>query len=239
MIKILRKNLLSGAHQARGIAIIIDVFRAFTCSTILFNYGLKKLIMFDQPERVLKFKNKFGGISIGEVNGRKFPGFDVGNSPSEIIKLGHKIFNNTTAVMHTSAGVHGVLAALENCEQVFLGSYLNARAITSYIGAKKNSQNQTVTLVAMGMRGEIKTLDDECCANYFEHLIVGSPYDHLQAINDILNDPYIRAYLHGTLDYFPQEDVVFCLQRDICSNILVASKEDGLAVVSDLSREHL
>ena len=37
--------LLAGARAARGIAVIIDVFRAFTCTPLMFSLGLKESIL--------------------------------------------------------------------------------------------------------------------------------------------------------------------------------------------------
>ena len=44
-----RASLLEGAKAARGVAVIIDVFRAFTCSPLLFSLGIQKSILVSTP----------------------------------------------------------------------------------------------------------------------------------------------------------------------------------------------
>ena len=44
-MKVFFESLLPGAQRARGIAVIIDVFRAFTCAPLLFALGIEKSIL--------------------------------------------------------------------------------------------------------------------------------------------------------------------------------------------------
>jgi len=50
--------LLAGAKAARGMAVIIDVFRAFTCTPLMFALGLKKSILVSHPHEALALKNR-------------------------------------------------------------------------------------------------------------------------------------------------------------------------------------
>jgi len=43
-------RLLARAQRARGTAVIIDVFRAFTCTPSLFSLGMEKSILVATPE---------------------------------------------------------------------------------------------------------------------------------------------------------------------------------------------
>jgi hypothetical protein len=80
-------RLLEGAQTARGVAVIIDVFRAFTCEPLLFSLGIEKSILVATPEEALALKEKKNElVLIGEVGGIPVEGFDLGNSPSEILK---------------------------------------------------------------------------------------------------------------------------------------------------------
>jgi 2-phosphosulfolactate phosphatase len=51
-------RLLEGAQTARGVAVIIDVFRAFTCEPLLFSLGIQKSILVATPEEALALKEK-------------------------------------------------------------------------------------------------------------------------------------------------------------------------------------
>jgi phosphosulfolactate phosphohydrolase-like enzyme len=113
---------------------------------------------------------------------------------------------------------------------VLLGSYLTAAATAAYI---RNStrvdalqgQDTTVTLVAMGFEGARPSVEDERCADYLEHLLIGTPYDHLQAMWECLHDADIATSLRGEHDYRPREDVILALQRDVLDFVLVGRLE--------------
>ena len=49
-MKIIRTNLLAGAQNVSGITVVIDVFRTFTTSAMLFEYGIKELVLVDDIE---------------------------------------------------------------------------------------------------------------------------------------------------------------------------------------------
>ena len=47
-MRVERKSLLVGAEQARGIAVVIDVLRAFSCSALMFHYGVRDLALWER-----------------------------------------------------------------------------------------------------------------------------------------------------------------------------------------------
>ena len=55
-IKILQ--LIEGARQATGLAVIIDVFRAFTVEAYLVNNGVQKLIPVGDKQIAYDYKEK-------------------------------------------------------------------------------------------------------------------------------------------------------------------------------------
>ena len=140
--------LLAGARAAAGLAVIIDVFRAFSCTPLMFSLGLKKSILVSEPRQALRLKQRHQDyILVGEVGGLPIEGFDLGNSPSEILNREPSYFSGKTAVQRTSSGVQGALAALEIADEVVVASYNVARATARYILSKQPAQ---VSLVAMG-----------------------------------------------------------------------------------------
>jgi hypothetical protein len=43
--RILRKSLLAGAREAEGVAVVIDVLRAFTSAALMMHLGAEKIIL--------------------------------------------------------------------------------------------------------------------------------------------------------------------------------------------------
>jgi 2-phosphosulfolactate phosphatase len=211
-------RLLSGASQARGVAVIIDVFRAFSCTPLLFSLGIQSSIFVASPSQALKLKHQDPGLLlIGEIGGAPIEGFDFGNSPSQILNANPDKFKDRTVVQRTSSGVQGALAALKTANEVLLGSYGLARATADYILARRPRE---VSLVAMGWDLKEIAPEDEGCARYIAHILGDGAYDHLQSLKEIVFHESTQKFLRGDKSYFPPEDPVVCLQRDIYNFVL-------------------
>ena len=231
-MRIVRESLFEGVKRAQGVTIVIDVFRAFTSTPLFFHLGAQKVIFVDNPDKAFSLKLNHDNILLaGEVDDLLIPGFDLGNSPSEIVSNPPGFFDGRTVVQRTTAGVIGVISALDQAEIVILGSYVMAEAISRYI-LSQNPPPEVVTIVATGTYGITKTPEDEGCADYLEYLLKGSHYDHLESLKSIIFDEAAQKFIRGDKIYFPREDPLFCLQRDLFDFVLIAGIEDGLVTVS-------
>ncbi len=223
---IIRLSCLEGARKATGFTVIIDVFRAFSCAPLFFYLGAKKVILESDPEKARMLKDEIpGAILVGEVNQVPIEGGDMGNSPSEALRKGKGFFQGRTVIHRTTAGVAGVHAAAGHCKTIVLGSFVMSGAIANYI---LRSGAQKVSLVAMGTRGRAPSPEDEACAEYIEHLLIGTPYDHVRAMEKIMFHESTKKFIMGTKPYLPREDPIFCLQRDVFDFVLMVRDKGGL-----------
>lgn len=228
-MKIIRKSCAQGAQGAEGLAVIIDVFRAFSCEPFFFHFNAARIVLEARQEKAVSLKmNHPDWILVGEHDEVPLPGADLGNSPSEILQKGEPFFRHRTVIHRTTAGVTGAAAALESADEVVLGSFLTARATARYIRGK---DPDLVTLVAMGDRARKPAPEDEACASYLECLLKGRPYDHLKSLAGILFQPTAQKFIQGKKPYLPREDPIICLQRDLFDFVLIAKKEAGEIVV--------
>jgi 2-phosphosulfolactate phosphatase len=227
-MNIRRLSLMTGAQQAEGLPIVIDVLRAFTTSAVLFALGLERLILVDAPEEAFALHQRHGWLLGGEQGGVKVAGFDYGNSPTELLRVGSERFRGQTLVLRTSSGTRGVAAAIQRSPSVILGSLVMAGAIAAYV---RSSGAETVSIVAMGSHGLTPGIEDEVCGEMLEQAICGRPVDWLDGLRRCLNDAYIQQALHGGVDYLPPDDIVLCLQPDLFDFVLVAQRRDGLIEV--------
>jgi 2-phosphosulfolactate phosphatase len=228
-MEITRHSLLEGVREAEGLVVVLDVFRAFTCAPLLFHFGVERIFLVSKPEEGLALKSHDPGlILVGELGGAPIEGFDLGNSPSAILRAGRGRFTGKTVVQRTSSGVQGVIAALERAEEVLLGSYTLAKGTADYIRRKNPAR---VSIVAMGWQMEQIAPEDEWCAGYLNHLLDGSFYDHHEALLAILFDHSAQKFLRGQTPHFPPEDPVLCLQRDLYDFVLKAYNENDRVVV--------
>ena len=124
-------SLLTGARAARGVVIVIDVFRAFTTAAVAFSRGATKIIICASPEQALTLRNSGAGdLCMGEVRGIKPKNFDFGNSPHELSRAN---IEGVTLIQSTQAGTVGINAAANGSSDLYLGALINAKATASAI----------------------------------------------------------------------------------------------------------
>src|ERR1043165_663330 len=95
-------DFIAGARKAQGVAVVIDVFRAFSVACYAYARGAKRVIPVAGLEAALSLKREHPEyLTIGERGGKKVEGFDFGNSPTEISAVDVR---GRTIVHTTSAG---------------------------------------------------------------------------------------------------------------------------------------
>ena len=231
-MQVIQDSLLAGAQSAKGLAVIIDVFRAFTCTPLLFSLGIENSILVATPQEAFALKrDQKNVLLIGEIGGVPIEGFDLGNSPSEIRRQAPSMFKGRTIVQRTSAGVQGALAALAAADEVLVAGYTNARATVNYILAKKPKQ---VSLVAMGWDLKERAPEDEGCVRYIAHLLGAGDYDHNKTLSEIISQETAQRFLRADNPHFPAEDPILCLQRDVYDFALQVVRDKNCVCVNKI-----
>ena len=167
-------SLSDGAKVAKGITVIIDVYRAFTTQSFAFENGVKDILNVADIEHALNMREKgLADYCMGEIGGIRPDNFDFGNSPYDL--KGQNIKDKT--IIHcTMNGTTGAKLA-SNADLILGGALINAKATVNFIKLQKP---EIVSLVAMGARspqGEKRTEEDELCAIYMKSLLEETPID--------------------------------------------------------------
>ena len=158
-------EFIEGARKAEGVAVIIDVFRAFSTECYAFDSGAARIIATATPEEAFTLKKKYSNsVLVGERNEKKIEGFDFGNSPTEIIKAD---LHGKTVIHTTTAGTQGLINA-KNADIVLAAGFVNAGATADYI---KIINPENVSLVAMGYRATISAEEDLLCARLIASIL--------------------------------------------------------------------
>ncbi|MCP5426154.1 MAG: 2-phosphosulfolactate phosphatase [Gammaproteobacteria bacterium] len=218
-----RLSLREGAEAARGTTVIIDVYRAFTCEPLMYYLGASQVLLESHIDRCLTFRGQH--LLVGEENELPIEGFDLTNSPSLILAKGRDFFAGRTVLHRTTSGVTGTLIAHTHSDEVLLASFANAAATAYYI---RQRHPELVSIVAMGTRSEKPSPEDEWCGAYIESLLCGKPYDHIEAMQEILTNETAQKFLRGDKPYLPREDAALCIQRDLFDFALRAEPHNGL-----------
>jgi 2-phosphosulfolactate phosphatase len=215
-------EFVEGARMAKGIAVIIDVFRAFSVSCYAFDAGSVRVIAAAGVDEAFNLKKKYiNSVLVGERDEKKIEGFDFGNSPTEIIKAD---LYGKTVIHTTTAGTRGLVNAV-NADMVFTGSFVNAEAIVRYI---KYLNPEHVSLVAMGYRATIAAEEDLICAELIESGLTNKPVNFEKRISDLKNTSGKRFFNPDNLDFSPPTDFFLCTMLNKFNFVLKAeTRFDG------------
>ncbi|HQG57202.1 MAG TPA: 2-phosphosulfolactate phosphatase [Bacteroidales bacterium] len=219
-IKIL--EFVEGAQKADGVTVVIDVFRAFSVSCYAFDAGVREIIVTDSIDEAFRLKERYKeSVLAGERDEKKIAGFDLGNSPTEILlsNLSGKILIQTT-----TAGTRGLLSAYSSTE-LLTGSLVNASAVARYI---KKINPETVSLVAMGYRGKTTAEEDILCAEFIADRISGGTKDFSEKIRNLCNTSGKRFFIPENSEFSPPTDFFLCTMIDRFDFVLKAIRRlDG------------
>ena len=218
-------HLIEGAKQADGLAVIIDVFRAFSMECYLYALGAGEVRPVGTIEEMFAWREKDREcILVGERHGKKIEGCDLGNSPSSI---NPGLIRGKRIIHTTSAGTQGIINA-GRADEILAGSFVNAKAVAEYIRKKKPGK---VSLVCMGKEGTEKAEEDELCAVYLKSLLSGEEMPDIDRRLGSLRfgggahffDPELR-------EIFPEQDFWMCVARDRFGFVLRIEKDsEGFA----------
>ncbi len=221
-MKITQLQGITGARQATDFTIVIDIVRAATVAAFAFGQGAKEILPVATKEEAFAIKKKNPDFLImGEEGGYKIPGFDFGNSPSELIQ--HDLTGNTL-IQRTSAGTQGLTQAIQATELVF-GSFVTALAIVRYA---KQQNPENISIVAMD--GE-----DIVFAEYIEHLLKGESPDKEATKKALFMNPGVDWFLDKTKPEFPEEDIDYALDFDRFDFICRVKNENGKLVTKKIT----
>ena len=211
-------QIIGGAKQAKGLTVVIDVFRAFSTACYVIAAGADKIIPVEHVEDVFKLKSAVeGAILMGERQERKVEGFDFGNSPSHIL---NQNFKGRTAIMTTSSGTRGIANA-QLADEIITGSFVNANAVISYI-RKKNPKE--VSLVCMGYEGHTPTQEDTFFAEYVRDSLLGKRVDFTVMKETLRTGDGARLLDPANHEWSPATDFDLCLDLDRFDFVLAVEK---------------
>lgn len=220
-------SLVQEAREAAGTVIIIDVFRAFTTAAIAFSNGATQITLVAEAEEALALhRSGVGDLLLGEVDGKRPPGFDYGNSPYEISRVD---LTGQSLVQSTRAGTVGVAAAFASAQAqtIYLGSLVVADAT---VKAVLQENPELVTIVAMGDQGVVRADEDEHCGIYLRNLLEGRRPDPEALRRLILAGGATQKFFDDRQPQYHPQDVELALQISKYPYAMKVSREQGRPV---------
>lgn len=209
---------IEGAGNARGAAVVIDVFRAFTLAPCAFSRGAERIVPVARVAEALRLRAGHPDwLLVAERCGRPADGADFGNAPSAILAAD---LAGRTLIHTTSAGTRGLTAAT-GAEIVLTGAFANAAAVVNHLRSRNPDR---VALVAMGSAGVEPSPEDTACAEYLRDRLLGREPDFPAIARELRRTPEARKFGDPDRPWFPAADLEICLDLDRFDRALVLER---------------
>jgi 2-phosphosulfolactate phosphatase len=206
-----------------SIVVVIDILRATSSMVYGIDNGASAIIPVAHVEDCLAYADK-GFLLAAERDGSVVEGYDFGNSPFSYVT--EKIAGKTV-VLTTTNGTKALHMARERAYQVVIGSFLNLQVLCDWLKV----QNRSVLLLCAGWKDQFN-LEDTLFAGavvtalrkdftHFDDSSVAAEDLYQLAKDDLRNYIHKSSHSHRLAKLNIEEDVVFCLQLDICKAIPV------------------
>jgi len=207
-------DFLAGAAAARGLVVVIDVFRAFSLAAHAFARGVESIVPVAGIEEARELKRRHPHwLLLGERHARPLPGFDGGNSPAQLARFD---LAGRTLIHTTHAGTQG-LVGTRGAEEVITGALVNAAAIVTYILRR---QPQVVTLVRMGQEARERCAEDDLCAEIIRRRLQGEGAWAPDPAERLRRAPSAGKFFDPACDWAPEEDFELCTRLDAFDFVL-------------------
>ncbi len=212
----LTPELLHLHNIQNSIVVVVDIFRATSCMTTAFAYGVEGIIPVATINECKALQNQ-GYLAAAERDGKTPEGFDLDNSPFSYMQA--NLMGSTVAVTTTN----GTLAITKSKDavKVMVGSFLNLGAMANYLA----NQQYDVLVLAAGWKGK---------PNLEDTLFAGALVERLLdkfIVNEDAALMALRLYQEGKNDLMAcvansshvkrlqrlgiQKDIAYCLQHDL------------------------
>ena len=206
-----------------GVAVVIDVLRAFSFAAYAFGAGADRIILMENLEETLALAKSIPG-ALAAKDGVPAPGFDLFNSPGQLLERDD--IDGRVIVQRTSAGTVGAVAA-RHADHLLCASFVVASATVDRI---RSFSPTMVTFVITGGGG--KSDDDLACGEYLEQRLRDlqpDPRPYL-ARADAVGDGLRRGVELGYKGVH-RDDVTLCCEIDRFPFALRATDEEGHLVL--------
>lgn len=229
---------------ANDIYIVIDVIRATTSITTIFDREAARVLVAESVEQAREAAQKVPGrLLCGERNALPLPGFDYGNSPAQFARADLK---GRELILTTTNGTRAFFACPEQSVRL-AGCFYNAQAVTAYALACARQQESNIAIVCAGEQNYF-ALDDTVCAGYLALEIQRQypaiqPHESARAASSLYHSyplPQLIEYSNSTKQVIAaglSEDIDFCLRHNASTNIAKVvgrEQETGLLILEQV-----
>lgn len=181
---------LEDVSGCAGTVVVIDVLRAFTTAAVGVANGARSWELVGTVEEGHRRRDADPStLLVGEVDGHTAPGFDHGNSPTQLAVVD---LAGRPVVQRSTAGTQGAVRAT-SASRVLVTSFAIAGAT-----ARALADDDRIWFCVTGAHSERDGEEDRACGEYVEALLRDGP--------DVDPGPYVDRVATSTAAGFFQQD---------------------------------
>jgi 2-phosphosulfolactate phosphatase len=203
-------NRLNDRPDVDDTVVVIDVLRSFTTASVALARGASAVYPVEGLAATTELMGRIeNSISVGAIaGGDPAPGFDHGNSPSELMRTD---LAGKTVVLSSAAGVRA-LHRFRRARRLFAASLVCARATAEAI---RSAGAAEVCFVITGEWIDRDGDEDIACADYIESLLRGTPTVPEAFARRVRESDFGRRFAAGTSPSLPPADLELAAHADL------------------------
>ena len=227
-------------HQ-NDIYVVIDLIRASTTLTVLFDSGANRVYAANSLEQAQSAAKRFPQrLLCGERHGLPIAGFDYGNSPAQFAQLD---LNGRELILTTTNGTRAFHACPTNSTRL-AGCFYNAHAVVSRAISLAQEKNSNIVIVCAA-EANYFALDDATSGGYLAREIqrqhpaieIGDDFQAAQALYEAFAPPKLADVAHAAQSIIALglgQDIDYCMRIDGSATVPVVvgqEEETGLLIL--------
>lgn len=236
---------ISRKEHADDVYIAVDVIRATTTLSVMFDRGASRVFAAENVEQARETARLFPArLLCGERNARPLPDFDYGNSPVEFSRLD---LTGRELILTTTNGTRAFYACPEEATRL-AGSFYNAQAVTIHALTLAQERGGNIAIVCAGELGYF-AIEDAACAGYLvlelqrQHAgnSQGRPLNLWGSAQAAVSIYEKLGPQHGVAQWHAAQEVIqaglyddpaFCVQMSVSTSVpMVVGKEEGTGLL--------
>tara|TARA_B100001250_G_scaffold392990_1_gene395309 strand:+ start:194 stop:925 length:732 start_codon:yes stop_codon:yes gene_type:complete len=208
------------------VAVVVDVLRATTTIACALNNGAEGVQAFSDLHKLKKDSSNWPAstrLLLGERGGKRLEGFDLGNSPVDVLP---EVVKGKRLFMSTTNGTKA-LDRVKNSNVLYTMALINRRAVAEKLLTQNYSD---ILILGSGWEGSY-SLEDSLAAGSLASFLIESGSDSIDVVND---------ELHSALALWSywKDDLLGCLHKATHGKRLkaIGNHDEDFACCSDLDK---
>ena len=218
--------------EVNDTVVVIDVLRSFTTAPVALAKGASAIYLADGLPAAMELLGRIGNsVSVGAIGGGDpVPGFDFGNSPSELMGAD---LSGKAVVISTAAGVRG-LHLFRQARRLYAAGLVCARATAEAILA---TDAEDVCFVITGEWTDRDGDEDVACADYIELLLRGDAVAPEEYAQRVRKSDFGQRFAAEAWPNLPQADLEQAARADIYEFAMPVECDGDHLLIRGLSRQ--